>query len=88
MASERQLSVALRYLRDRDKAPRVIAKGRGLIAEQIIRIARQRGIPVHRDTDLAEVLVQLDLDQLIPTELYRAVAEILSHLYRMNQAKS
>ena len=85
MASERQVAVALRYLTEREDAPRVVAKGRGTIAERIVDLARQRGIPVHQDTDLVEVLARLDLDSLIPPELYKAVAEILAHLYRINK---
>jgi flagellar biosynthesis protein len=81
----RQLAVALRYLQELDEAPRLIAKGRGAIAERILKLARQHGIPIHPDTDLAEVLIHLDLGELIPPELYRAVAEILAHIYRMNQ---
>jgi flagellar biosynthesis protein len=84
--SERQLAVALKYVKEQDDAPRVVAKGRGELAERILRLAREHGIPVHRDTDLAEVLIRLDLGELIPPELYRAVAEVLAYLYRMNQA--
>ena len=82
--SDRQLAVALRYLRGRDEAPQVVAKGRGSVAERILEIARSRGVPVHRDTDLAEVLVRLDLGDWVPPELYKAVAEVLAYLYRMN----
>lgn len=85
MASKRQVAVALRYLREKDPAPRVIAKGRGELAEKILALAREHGIPVHPDADLAEVLVQLDLGKVIPEELYQALAEILAYLYRMNQ---
>ena len=88
MASDRQIAVALRYLRGRDQAPRVIAKGRGSVAERILQIARKNDVPVHPDTDLVEVLVRLELDQFIPADLYQAVAEILSYLYRMNGVKS
>lgn len=87
MATERQMAVALRYLRGKEDAPRIIAKGHGSIADKILELARQHGVPVHRDTDLVEVLVRLDLDQIIPPELYAAVAEILAFLYRRNQSK-
>lgn len=83
--SERQLAVALRYLRDLDDAPCVIAKGKGFIAEQIIKIAKEKGIPIREDADLAEVLVKLDLGDVIPPELYKVVAEVLAYIYRMNQ---
>lgn len=85
MASKRQLAVALRYLREKDPAPRVVAKGSGHLAEKILALAREHGIPVHPDADLAEVLVQLDLGKVIPEELYQALAEILAYLYRMNK---
>lgn len=83
--SDRQLAVALQYLRGRDDAPRVLARGRGSTAEKILEIARRHGVPVHRDTDLAEVLARLDLGEMIPPELFRAVAEVLGYLYRMNK---
>ena len=85
MASPRQLAVALRYLQGKEEAPRIIAKGKGYLAERILDLARRHGIPIHPDTDLAEVLVKLDVDQLIPPDLYRAVAEILAFLYRKNK---
>ncbi len=87
MASERQVAVALRYLRGRDDAPRIVAKGRAWLAEKILQVAHAHSIPVQRDGDLVEVLVRLDLNQIIPPELYRAVAEILAYLYRMNTKK-
>ena len=87
MASDRQVAVALRYLREKDQAPRVVAKGRGSLAEKIIQLARKHDVPVHQDSDLVEVLVRLELDQFIPAELYQAVAEILSYLYRVNGTK-
>ena len=82
--SDRQLAVALRYLRGQEDAPRVVAKGRGTVADRILEIARAHGVPVHRDSDLAEVLVRLDLGDWVPPELYKAVAEVLAYLYRMN----
>lgn len=88
MASARQTAVALRYVRHEDVAPRVVAKGRGALAERIIAIARQHGVPVHQDADLVEVLARLELGATIPPELYEAVAEVLAYLYRMNQLAS
>jgi flagellar biosynthesis protein len=83
--NERQLAVALRYIREKDNAPRIIAKGRDRIAEQIIKIAEKHGIAVHTDSDLAEVLMKLDIGDIIPSALYRAIAEILAYLYRVNK---
>ena len=82
--SDRQLAVALRYLRGEQDAPRVVAKGRGSVADRILAIARAHGVAVHRDSDLAEVLLRLDLGDWVPPELYKAVAEVLAYLYKMN----
>jgi flagellar biosynthesis protein len=77
-------AVALRYEQARESAPRVVAKGSGYVAEQIIAIAREHRVPVHTDPDLTEVLGALDLELEIPPELYRAVAEVLVFVYRLN----
>lgn len=76
-------AVALQYRRQVDSAPKVLAKGRGIIAERIIEIAREHNIPLKRDPALIEVLSKMDLDEEIPPELYRAVAEILAFIYKM-----
>ncbi len=85
MATERQLAVALEYLRDNPHAPQVVAKGNDHLAEKIIAVAKKNNVPVHQDSDLVEVLVHLDLGDFIPPELYKAIAEILTHLYRVNK---
>jgi flagellar biosynthesis protein len=82
MKESRRKAAALSYERDRDAAPRVVAKGSGVTAEKILQIAREHHIPVREDSRLIEVLSQLDLYQEIPPELYRAVAEILAFVYR------
>ena len=79
-------AVALRYNSPKDKAPRLIAKGKGRTAEQILELARKNGVPVREDPNLVQVLSRLNLDQEIPPELYQAVAVILAFLYRANQA--
>jgi len=81
---ERRRAVALRYETGRDAAPRVVAKGAGLLAERIIEIARKHGVHIHEDPDLVAVLAKLDVDVEIPEELYRAVAEVLAFVYRLN----
>ncbi len=81
---DRQLAVALRYDEPRDSAPRVVAKGHGLVAEAILQVAREHGVPLHHDADLAQVLVTLDLNSLIPDNLYPAVAQVLAYIYRVN----
>lgn len=78
-------AVALRYDQEQDRAPKIIAKGRGLLAERILEIARDNKIPVHEDPDLVAVLSTLDVNTEIPEDLYRAVAEVLAFVYRLNQ---
>ncbi|MCS6785941.1 MAG: EscU/YscU/HrcU family type III secretion system export apparatus switch protein [Thiobacillaceae bacterium] len=77
-------AVALSYT-PQDGAPRVVAKGRGLLAEEIIARARAAGVYVHESPELVALLMQVDLDARIPAELYVAVAELLAWLYRLEQ---
>jgi flagellar biosynthesis protein len=77
-----QQAIALAYDAS-DYAPKVVAKGRGLIAEQIIAKAKENGVFVHESKDLVALLMQVDLDDHIPPELYLAIAEILAWLYRL-----
>jgi len=81
-------AVALKYDKTRDGAPKVTAKGKGRVAENIIELAREHGIPVKDDPDLVEVLSSLELDQEIPSEIYVAVAELLAFVYSANSEKS
>lgn len=78
-------AVALHYEADRQKAPQVTAKGRGLVAERIIELARAKGIPIQEDPELIDALIQLDFYEEIPSSLYQAVAEILAFVYKMNK---
>ncbi|AWB44277.1 FhlB domain-containing protein [Paenibacillus sp. CAA11] len=82
----RKRAVALKYEPSQHEAPVIAAKGRGHLAEQILAKAEEHGIPVQEDPALVEVLSKLDLDQQIPPELYTLVAEILSFIYRSDQA--
>jgi flagellar biosynthesis protein len=66
----------------------VVAKGRGAVAESIIARAREHGVPLHEDANLAATLSALDLETEIPPELYRAVAEVLAFLYRLNAKRN
>ncbi|WP_261306012.1 EscU/YscU/HrcU family type III secretion system export apparatus switch protein [Paenibacillus andongensis] len=75
-------AVALRYSPEAQKAPTLIAKGKGHMAEAILQKAKENGIPIQEDSSLVEVLSKLDLDQEIPPELYQLVAEVLSFIYR------
>src|SRR5262249_40189539 len=77
----RRQAVALRYDPKQDRAPKVVAKGRGSLAERILEVARAHNIPVREDKDLVQILSLLDLDREIPPELYRVVAEILAFVY-------
>jgi flagellar biosynthesis protein len=81
----RDRAVALRFKRDQDNAPRVVAKGEGLVAQRIRDLALEHDIPIRRDDDLVELLAQVELDREIPAELYSAVAEVLSWIYRANE---
>ncbi len=80
----RREAVALAYGAG-DAAPRVVAKGRGLIAEEIIARAAAHGVYVHESPELVSLLMQVDLDAHIPPQLYAAVAELLAWLYRIEK---
>ena len=77
-------AVAARYDMHRDQVPRVVAKGERLVAEQIIERAREHGIQLYEDPDLVAVLSKIDIDTEIPENLFRAVAEVLAFVYRVN----
>ncbi len=79
-------AVALTYSQS-EASPRVVAKGRGLIAEQIILRAREHGVYVHESPELVSLLMQIDLDQRIPPQLYVAVAELLAWIYRLENGQ-
>jgi flagellar biosynthesis protein len=82
--ARRQSAAALAYdEKGGDKAPRVVAKGYGLVAEMIIQRAQEAGLYVHRAPEMVSLLMQVDLDARIPPELYQAVAELLAWLYRL-----
>jgi flagellar biosynthesis protein len=74
---ERKKAVALRYEPEKDNAPVVLAKGYGELAERIIKIAKERNIPVVEDKDLISALIRVEVFEEIPPELYRAVAKVL-----------
>jgi flagellar biosynthesis protein len=77
-------AVALRYDQQKGRAPCVLAKGSGYIAEKIIQAAQQYDIPMVRDPVAGELLHHMDLGEEIPPEFYQAVAEILAFVYRLN----
>ena len=80
-------AIALAYSQS-DAAPRVVAKGKGLIAQQIIAKAKETGVYVHESAEMVALLSQVDIDQHIPAELYVAVAELLAWLYRLENQPS
>ncbi len=80
-------AVALRYDTSLEAVPKVIAKGSGRIAENIIELAQEHGIPVKSDPDLVEVLSTLKINEEIPPSLYIAVAELLAFVYSLNAKK-
>lgn len=81
-----QSAVALAY-QSSDGAPKVVAKGRGLLAEQIITRAREHEVFVHQSKELVTLLMNVELDDQIPPALYRAVAELLAWLYQVETAQ-
>jgi flagellar biosynthesis protein len=80
----RSVAVALQYEHGKDAAPRVTAKGMGAVAETIIETARAHGVAVETNALLAQALVRMELDQQIPKELYRAVAEVIGFVLRLS----
>lgn len=82
MANKPIVAAALAY-QEGASAPTVTAKGRGKVAEEIIRRAKEAGVFVHESADLVSLLMQLDLDKEIPPHLYRVVAELLAWVYRI-----
>ena len=83
----RPSAVAVAYDKN-DAAPRVVAKGYGSLAETIIRTAKENGLYVHESPELVGLLMQVDLDQHIPPQLYVAIAELLAWLYSLEAEKA
>ncbi len=80
-------AIALAY-RQTDAAPRVVARGKGLVAEEIIARAREHGVFVHESPELVALLTQVDIDEHIPPQLYQAIAELLAWLYRIEHGEN
>lgn len=78
-------AVALLYDKRRSDAPRVVAGGKGLVAQKIIETAREAGVFIHEDPDLVELLANIPVGQDIPVELYQTIAEVLAFVYRINE---
>ena len=82
------LAVALQYDSDKDNAPRVVASGRGHLADRILELAAAHGIAVRPNADLAEILAAVEVGQQIPIAAFAAVAEILFYIYRANERQT
>lgn len=80
-------AVALKYDMQQDMAPRVIAKGRGHVAEHILATAQKNSVPVYQNKTLVNMLMALEIDREIPPELYKAIAEVMAYVYKMDKAK-
>lgn len=80
-------AAALRYNKEKESAPRVIAKGKGEAAQNIIKIAELHNLPIKKDEDLIELLSKVELDKEVPAELYKAVAEVFSFIYKVTNKK-
>jgi len=83
MSEKIKKAAALKYDRERDRAPKVVAKGKGEVAGNIIKIAELNDLPIRKDEDLIEMLSKVEIDKEIPTALYVAVAEVFKFIYDM-----
>ncbi|WP_297485426.1 FlhB-like flagellar biosynthesis protein [Sulfurimonas sp.] len=81
----KEKAVALQYDNDKNNAPKVIAKGEGRTAQKIIQIAKENDVRLKKDEDLVELLSKVELDAEVPPEMYKAVAEIFSFLYKITK---
>jgi flagellar biosynthesis protein len=81
----RKEAIALSYNPDENAGPIVKAKGKGLIAENILEKAKENDVPIYEDPNLVQLLGQLDMNESIPEELYQAVAEVFAFIYRLDK---
>ena len=79
-------AVSLQYKKGTNFAPKVTAKGQGWVAEAIIKMARERSIPIREDKDLLNLLSEIDVGREIPESLYKVVAELLAWVYQLNKS--
>lgn len=85
MSDDAEMAIAIKYDKEKDVAPRVVAKGMRLKAEKIREIARQYNIPIMKNVPLANALYRIDVGNEIPEELYDAVAEILNFIFELQR---
>ncbi len=77
--------IALEYDNSKNSAPKVTAKGKGKTAQKIIELAEKNDIPIKKDEDLVELLSKVELDKEVPTEMYKAVAEVFNFIYKITK---
>lgn len=82
----RSAAAALKYDPVGSEPPEIIAAGRGLIAEEIVKIATAHNVPLHQDAGLVEALSRLEVTDVLPRELYAVVAEVLAYVFRLDEA--
>ena len=82
--TDKKAAIAVHYDKDHDAAPKIVAKGKGTVADKIIELAKKSDIPMYQDRDLVEILSKLDLGAEIPAEMYKLIAEVLVFVYRSN----
>ncbi|WP_019553084.1 EscU/YscU/HrcU family type III secretion system export apparatus switch protein [Propionispira raffinosivorans] len=80
-------AVALQYREDENTAPKIVAKGKGKVAENILLTAQNNAVPVYKNKTLTAMLMALEIDKEIPPDLYAMVAEVLAYVYRMDQKR-
>ena len=80
-------AVALKYDMEKNRAPKLVAKGKGHVAENILEAAKKGQVPAYQNKSLVNMLMALELDKEIPTELYTTVAEILAYVYRIDKRR-
>lgn len=83
---KRKEAVALSYDPNSAQAPKVTAKGKGRIAENILEKAKEHNVPIQEDPSLVEILGQLNMNETIPEELYKAVSEVFAYIYQVDRA--
>jgi flagellar biosynthesis protein len=81
----RPAAAALKYDPAGSEPPEILATGRGLVAEQILAIAKEHDVPLHQDAGLVEALARLDCTDVLPRELYAVVAEVLAYVFRLDE---
>ena len=85
MDKDEKKAAALEYNIEKDNAPKIVASGKGEVAKKILEKAKEENIKIEKDQDLAEILVQMEIGEEIPPELYEVIAEILAFIYNLEE---